>query len=37
VLSVAVLEITTTPEQEVVHGLARLPYDIAVGRVRNEV
>lgn len=36
VLNVAVLEITTTPDQEVVHGLTRLPYDIAVGRVRHD-
>lgn len=33
VLNVAVLEITSTPELEVVHGLVRLPYEITVGRL----
>lgn len=32
VLNVAVLEVSTTPEQEVVHGLVRLPYEIGVSR-----
>lgn len=32
VLNAAVIEVSTTPEQEVVHGLARLPYEISVGR-----
>jgi lipopolysaccharide transport system ATP-binding protein len=35
VLNVAVLEVSTTPEQEVVHGLVRLPYEISVGRPRE--
>jgi hypothetical protein len=26
------VEVATTPEQEVVHGLVRLPYEISVGR-----
>lgn len=33
VLNVAVLEVSTTPEQEVVHGLVRLPYEIGITRV----
>lgn len=33
VLNVAVLEISNPPDQEVVHGLVRLPYEIAVARV----
>jgi lipopolysaccharide transport system ATP-binding protein len=32
VLNAAVLEVSAAPEQEVVHGLVRLPYDITVGR-----
>ena len=32
VLNVAVLEISNPPEHEVVHGLVRLPYEIAVAR-----
>ena len=32
VLNAAVVEVATTPEQEVVHGLVRLPYEISVGR-----
>jgi lipopolysaccharide transport system ATP-binding protein len=34
VLNVAVIEVSTTPEQEVVHGLVRLPYEIQIGRVK---
>jgi lipopolysaccharide transport system ATP-binding protein len=33
VLNAAVLEVSTTPEQEIVHGLVRLPYEIGVTRV----
>lgn len=33
VLNVAVLEVTATPDQEVVHGLVRLPYELGVSRV----
>lgn len=33
VLNVAVLEVSNPPDQEVVHGLVRLPYDIGVARV----
>ena len=32
VLNAAVVDIANTPEQEVVHGLVRLPYEISVGR-----
>jgi lipopolysaccharide transport system ATP-binding protein len=32
VLNVAVLEISNAPDQEVVHGLVRLPYEIGVSR-----
>ncbi len=32
ILNAAVVDIASTPEQEVVHGLVRLPYEIAVGR-----
>jgi len=32
VLNAAVVELSTTPEQEVVHGLVRLPYEISIGR-----
>ena len=32
VLNAAVVEVSTTPEQEVVHGLVRLPSEIGVGR-----
>jgi lipopolysaccharide transport system ATP-binding protein len=32
VLNAAVVEVATTPEQEVVHGLVRLPYEISFGR-----
>ena len=34
VLNAAVLEITNPPDQEVIHGLVRLPYEIAVSRPR---
>ena len=33
VLNAAVLEVSTTPDQEVVHGLVRLPYEVGVSRV----
>ena len=33
VLNVAVIEVAATPEQEVVHGLVRLPSEISVGRL----
>jgi lipopolysaccharide transport system ATP-binding protein len=33
VLNVAVLEVSTTPEQEIVHGLVRLPYEVGVARI----
>ncbi len=33
VLNAAVVEVSTTPEQEVVHGLVRLPSEIGVGRL----
>ncbi len=33
VLNVSVVEVSTTPDQEVVHGLVRLPYEIGVARV----
>jgi lipopolysaccharide transport system ATP-binding protein len=36
ILNVAVLEISSTPDQEVVHGLVRLPYEIGVSRVANK-
>lgn len=32
VLNVAVLDVSTTPEQEVVHGLVRLPHEVGVAR-----
>jgi lipopolysaccharide transport system ATP-binding protein len=34
VVAATVIEVTTTPEQEVVHGLARLPYEVTVFRAR---
>ncbi len=33
VLNAAVLEVSNPPDQEVVHGLVRLPYEISVARV----
>jgi lipopolysaccharide transport system ATP-binding protein len=36
VLNVAVLEVSNPPEQEVIHGLVRLPYEITVSRIRGE-
>lgn len=33
VLDVAVVEVSTTPDQEVVHGLVRLPYEVGVSRI----
>lgn len=35
VLNVAVLEISNSPDQEVVHGLVRLPYEIGVARAKG--
>ena len=32
VLNAAVIEVSNPPEQEVIHGLVRLPYEITVGR-----
>ena len=32
VLNAAVLEVSNPPDQEVVHGLVRLPYEISVAR-----
>lgn len=34
VLNVAVIEISSTPDQEVIHGLVRLPYEVAVARAK---
>ncbi len=34
VLNAAVLEVTNPPDQEVIHGLVRLPFEIVVGRPR---
>jgi lipopolysaccharide transport system ATP-binding protein len=33
VLNATVMEVSNPPDQEVVHGLVRLPYEISVGRV----
>ncbi len=35
VLNVAVLEVSNPPDQEVIHGLVRLPYEISVARPRG--
>ncbi|HUR58265.1 MAG TPA: ABC transporter ATP-binding protein [Opitutaceae bacterium] len=35
VLNVAVLEVSEAPDQEVVHGLVRLPYEISIARPRD--
>jgi lipopolysaccharide transport system ATP-binding protein len=35
VLNVAVLEVSNPPDQEVIHGLVRLPYEISVARPRS--
>ena len=35
VLNVAVIEVTNPPDQEVIHGLVRLPYEIALARPRT--
>jgi trans-aconitate methyltransferase len=32
VLNAAVIEVSNTPDQEIVHGLVRLPYEIQVTR-----
>jgi lipopolysaccharide transport system ATP-binding protein len=34
VLNATVIDVATTPEQEVVHGLVRLPYEIQIGRAK---
>lgn len=34
ILNAAVLEVSNPPDQEVIHGLVRLPYEITVGRPR---
>jgi lipopolysaccharide transport system ATP-binding protein len=34
VLNVAVVEVSNPPDQEIVHGLVRLPYEVAVARPR---
>jgi hypothetical protein len=34
VLNVAVVEVSNPPDQEVIHGLVRLPYEITVARPR---
>lgn len=35
VLNAAVLEVSNAPDQEVVHGLVRLPYEISVARTQD--
>ena len=35
VLNVAVMEISNPPDQEVIHGLVRLPYEISVSRPKS--
>ncbi|MGH7957634.1 MAG: Wzt carbohydrate-binding domain-containing protein, partial [Opitutaceae bacterium] len=35
VLNAAVLEISNPPDQEVIHGLVRLPYEITVSRIQD--
>jgi lipopolysaccharide transport system ATP-binding protein len=35
VLNVAVLEVSNPPDQEVVHGLVRLPYEVSVARPKD--
>jgi lipopolysaccharide transport system ATP-binding protein len=35
VLNVAVLDVSNAPEQEPVHGLVRLPYEVSVARLRE--
>jgi lipopolysaccharide transport system ATP-binding protein len=35
VLNVAVIEVTNPPDQEVIHGLVRLPYEISLARPRS--
>jgi lipopolysaccharide transport system ATP-binding protein len=35
VLNVAVIEISNPPDQEVIHGLVRLPYEISVSRAKD--
>jgi hypothetical protein len=37
VLNAAVIEVANPPDQEVIHGLVRLPYEITVSRVGSEV
>jgi lipopolysaccharide transport system ATP-binding protein len=35
VLSAAVLEVSNPPDQEIIHGLVRLPYEISIARPRE--
>jgi hypothetical protein len=35
VLNAAVIEVSNPPDQEVIHGLVRLPYEISVARPRE--
>jgi len=35
ILNVAVIEVSNPPDQEIIHGLVRLPYEITVGRPRT--
>ena len=35
VLNAAVIEVSNPPDQEVIHGLVRLPYSISVARPKN--
>jgi ABC-type polysaccharide/polyol phosphate transport system ATPase subunit len=35
IVAAAVIEVSATPDQEVVHGLARLPYDVTAFRAGN--
>ena len=35
IVAAAVIEVSSTPDQEVVHGLARLPYDVTSYRAGN--
>jgi hypothetical protein len=35
VLNVAVVEVSNPPDQEVIHGLVRLPYEISVSRAKR--
>lgn len=37
VLNAAVFEVSNPPDQEVIHGLVRLPYEITISRLRSTV